>query len=91
MNNNINMEFIEGIKKMYKYSLNSNDKNNYSKFYEDLYINKLFNNCDDKILSINEYYNLYQNINDKDIKKLVKKLFNINNCVIVYRSNKTII
>lgn len=91
MYDSIDMEFIKGIKKKNEFNFNKKNQDDYIKFYEDLYINKLFNKSEDKIITLKEYQDLYLNIDEKDIKTIAKELFNINTATIVYRSKVSII
>ena len=86
----IDKEFIDGIKKNYIYSYNQNDINNIISHYENMYINKLFNKCNDNICDINTYFNLIKNIKE-EIKNLMKIVFNLDKMLLVYSSSKSMI
>ena len=87
----IDKEFIDGIKKNYIYSYNQNDINNIISHYENMYINKLFNKCNDNICDINTYFNLIKNIKESEIKNLMKIVFNLDKMLLVYSSSKSMI
>ena len=54
-----------------------------------MYINKIFNRCKDKICDLHEYSNMYLNVKDSDIKKILPVLFNFDKMVLVYTSQKS--
>ena len=87
--NKIDNKFLEGIKKNYIYSKNKNNVEEESIFYENMYINKIFNRCKDKICDLHEYSNMYLNVKDLDIKKILPVLFNFDKMVLVYTSQKS--
>lgn len=89
--NNIDYSFIDGIKKNFKYMLNRNDVNDKIAYYENSYINKLFNNSNENILNFNEYNKKYIEINSEKIINYINELFNFNNMVIVYKSQISMI
>ena len=85
----IDNKFLEGIKKNFIYSGNKNNIEEKSIFYENMYINKIFNRCKDKICDLYEYSNMYLNVKDSDIKKFLPILFNFDKMVLVYTSQKS--
>ena len=86
--NNINDKFITGIIKKYKYKLNVNDVNDKILYYENAYINKIFNYYKDNILNYNEYNKKYMEVNYDKIKNFIKNLFDFNKMVMVYTSKQ---
>lgn len=87
----IDKKFIDGIKKSYVYSINKQDINDTITFYENMYINKLFNRCNDKICDIKEHTNNLLNVKEKDIMNLMKKVFNLDKMLLVYSSSKSMV
>lgn len=87
----INEEFVKGIKKKLIFSVNKQNSEEELTFYENIYINNLFNKCNDKIITFKEYINYYLNIDSSDIKKILQKIFDFDKMVIVYTSQKSII
>jgi predicted Zn-dependent peptidase len=84
--NKIDRTFIDGIKKKYRYKLNINDINDKISYYENSYINKLFNNSKDDILTYNEYNKKYMKVSSKKIQIFIENLFDFNKMLIVYTS-----
>jgi predicted Zn-dependent peptidase len=84
--NKIDSSFIDGIKKKYRYKLNNNDVNDKILYYETVYINKLFNDSKDEILSYNEYNKKYMEVSNEKIQNFIKNLFDFTKMVIVYTS-----
>ena len=89
--NKIDNKFLDGIKKNFKYFKNKNNVEEESIFYENMYINKIFNRCEDKICENDEYSNMYLNVKDTDIKKILPVLFNFDKMVLVYTSQKSML
>jgi predicted Zn-dependent peptidase len=87
----IDNDFLEGIKKNHKIILNKNNIEEKVMYYENIYINKLFNKCEDNINEFEEFSNMYLDIKDKDIIKLIPSLFNLDNMTLVYSSKKSMI
>jgi predicted Zn-dependent peptidase len=87
----IDKEFIAGIKKSYIYLMNKNDINDTISYYENMYINKLFNKCNDDICNINEHTNNLLNIKESEIINLMKTVFNLDKMLLVYSSSKSMI
>lgn len=88
---NIDNKFLEGIKKNMIYSYNKNNLEDKCLFYENMYINKIFNKCKDDIIECNEYLDLYLSIKDSDIKKILPVLFNFDKMVLIYTSQKSML
>ena len=88
---NIDLEFLEGIRKNHTFSVNRNNMDEKTSYYENMYINKLFNKCEDKLYEIEEYSNKYLNIKDTDIRKLIPTLFNLDKMVLVYSSSVSMV
>jgi predicted Zn-dependent peptidase len=87
--NSIDHTFVEGIKKNFTFAINRNNIEEKTLFYENMYINKLFNRCKDQICDNNEYSNIYLNIKNSDIKRILPVLFNFDKMVLVYTSQKS--
>ena len=87
----IDKKFIDGIKKSYVYSVNKQDINDTITFYENMYINKLFNRCNDRICDIKEHTNNLLNVKEKDIMNLMKQVFNLDKMLLVYSSSKSMV
>jgi predicted Zn-dependent peptidase len=85
----INKEFIDGIKKSYVYGTNKHDVNDSIAYYENLYINKFFNRCGDKICDIDEHTNNLMNVKESEVIKLMKVVFNLDKMLVVYSSSKS--
>ena len=85
----INKEFIDGIKKSYVYGTNKQDVNDSIAYYENLYINKFFNRCGDKICDIDEHTNNLMNVKESEVMKLMKVVFNLDKMLVVYSSSKS--
>ncbi len=56
-------------------------------FYENMYINKIFNGCKEKICEIEEFTDIYNNISEEQIKKLMQKVYNLDKILLVYTSS----
>lgn len=87
---NIYMKFIEGIKKFHLQVINQDNFLDKVLYYENMYINNLFNKSKEKIYDISEYSDILLNINEYDIINILPKLFNFNNMVLIYSSKKKI-
>lgn len=87
----IDLEFLDGIKKTHTFSVNRNNTDDKITYYENMYINKLFNKCEDKLCEIEEYSNKYLNVKDTDIRKLIPTLFNLDKMVLVYSSSVSMV
>lgn len=87
----IDLEFLEGIRKNHTFSVNRNNTDEKIAYYENMYINKLFNKCEDKLCEIEEYSNKYLNVKDTDIRKLIPTLFNLDKMVLVYSSSVSMV
>lgn len=87
----IDLEFLDGIRKNHTFSINRNNTDEKIAYYENMYINKLFNKCEDKLYEIEEYSNKYLNIQDTDIRKLIPTLFNLDKMVLVYSSSVSMV
>ena len=87
----IDENFINGVKKNYKYLYNLQNEKEITNFYEKIYINKLFNNCREDIIDYNNYNELYINFEKSDIIELINKLFNFDKMVLVYKSKQSMV
>ena len=85
----IDAKFLDGIKKNYQYGKNKNNIDDKLTFYENMYINKLFNKCDDNICENEEYSNMFFNIKENDLIKILPTLFNFDKMMLVYTSQKS--
>ena len=84
-------EHLKGIIKYYNYITNKQNVDSITTFYENMYINKMFNGCKEKICEIEEFSNIYNNINEDKIKELIPKVFNLDKMLLVYTSSVSMI
>ena len=88
--NHIDDELLTGIKNEMKVWYNSKCENDIIEFYENLYINKIFNDTDDLMLNdISEYKNMYLNVNTIDLQDMFKDIFHIKKMLTLYSSEKS--
>lgn len=89
--NNIDNTTIKASRNQFLYSynnLNLNSNKEISQFFNSQYFNQ-FNNCEkEKIYSFNDLKNSINKLTSVNLKRLIKSLFNIEKCLIVYQSNK---
>lgn len=84
-------EHIDGIIKSYNYLMNKQNIDSIIIFYENMYINKIFNGCKEKICEIEEFTDIYNNISEEQIKKLMPKVFNLDKMLLVYTSSVSMV
>ena len=88
--NDIDNEILIGIKKGIKFWNNSKNEDEIISFYENLYIDKIYNNNNDLIIEdINEYIQIYLDINTNQLKDMFNELFDIDKMLTVYSSQKS--
>ena len=84
----INSEILNGIKKKMTAWYNSKSEDDIINFYENLYIDYIFNNNNDIIVNMEEYMNMYLNINTDELKKIFNDIFDINKLLTIYSSEQ---
>lgn len=87
----IDNNFLDGIKKIHQYSNNNMNNDNICNFYENMYLNKLYNRCDDKVPTIDDYNKNVLSVKGEEISKCIAETCKLESMKLTYTSQKSMI